>query len=79
MGTILQHWDEICQIIEDELPDSEELEQLLQSIGAPTTVEEIGQKRELVSITFKATKDIRDKYVLSRLAWDLGIIDSLAI
>lgn len=27
--------------------------------------------------TFKATKDIRDKYVLSRLAWDQGVLDEL--
>jgi hypothetical protein len=27
--------------------------------------------------TFKATEDIRDKYVLSRLAWDLGVTEEL--
>ena len=26
---------------------------------------------------FRATKDIRDKYVLSRLLWDLGILDEM--
>jgi len=29
--------------------------------------------------TFRATKDIRDKYVLSRLAWDLGVLDELVV
>jgi hypothetical protein len=29
-------------------------------------------------MTFKATKDIRDKYILSRLAFDLGTLDELA-
>ena len=28
-------------------------------------------------LSFRATKDIRDKYVLSRLAWDLGVLDEL--
>ena len=28
-----------------------------------------------LSTTLKATKDIRDKYVLSRFLWDLGIIE----
>ena len=32
----------------------------------------------LLPIFFMATKDIRDKYVLSRLAWDLGILEELA-
>jgi predicted dehydrogenase len=30
-----------------------------------------------MKLTFEATKDIRDKYVLSRLAWDLGVLDEL--
>ena len=29
-------------------------------------------------VTFKATKDIRDKYVLSRLAFDLGVLEEMA-
>lgn len=36
---------------------------------------EIGIEEELFAILFKASKDIRDKYVLSRLVWDLGIED----
>ena len=39
---------------------------------------EIGIDEELLPMTFKASKDIRDKYVLSRLAWDLGILDEIA-
>jgi hypothetical protein len=31
----------------------------------------------LESMIFRATKDIRDKYVLSRLLWDLGILDEM--
>ena len=46
-------------------------------IEAPKTPEEIGLGDTSIEVTFKATKDIRDKYVLSRLAWDLGVIDEL--
>lgn len=74
---ILEHWDELRQIMEEELPSSGELEQLWKAIGGPVTIEEIGQEEALLAITFKATKDIRDKYVLSRLAWDLGVIDEV--
>ena len=38
---------------------------------------EIGLDEEILPLTFKASKDIRDKYVLSRLCWDLGIIDDI--
>jgi hypothetical protein len=29
-------------------------------------------------MTLMATKDIRDKYILARLLWDLGILDEVA-
>ena len=41
------------------------------------TPEEIELGDTDLATTFKATKDIRDKYVLSRLAWDLGIIEEI--
>ena len=33
--------------------------------------------KEILPFTFGATRDIRDKYVLSRLAFDLGVTDIL--
>ena len=74
---ILAKWDEILAVIEEELPSSAELEALLDKIGAPKSASEIGVDEGIVPATFKATKDIRDKYVLSRLCHDLGIIDEI--
>ncbi len=73
LEVILSHWDEILQIIQEELPTSTELEDLFDKIGAPKTPQEIGVEEAILPLTFEATKDIRDKYVLSRLCWDLGI------
>ena len=69
---IINHWDEILQIIKEELPSSEALEILFEQIGAPKSLQEIGVDEAILPLTFEATKDIRDKYVLSRLCWDLG-------
>lgn len=33
--------------------------------------------KSILPMTFNATENIRDKYVLSRLCWDLGIIDDI--
>ena len=55
--------------------DRNEIESILNKIGAPKTAKEIGTDFKL-STTLKATKDIRDKYVLSRLLWDLGEIEN---
>lgn len=77
LDVIISHWDEIISVINEEIPSSEEIEKLLKKIGAPLTVEEIGLDQKDLGITFKATKDIRDKYVLSRLCQDIGVIDEI--
>ena len=74
---ILSNWDALLDIIRRELPTASQVEQLLQKIGAPTTLPQIGVEAGLESMIFRATKDIRDKYVLSRLLWDLGILDEM--
>lgn len=68
---ILKKWDVICEIIKTEIPSEKEIDRILTAIGSPNTPKEIGIDCD-VFMTFKATKDIRDKYVLSRLLWDLG-------
>jgi len=74
---ILANWDRILQIAA-ELPSSEALRAFFVSIGHPTTAEEIGLTPEDVRRAFLAAKDIRDKYVLGRLLWDLGELEDTA-
>ena len=75
---ILNKWETICKIIREEIPKQVEIERILNKIGAPKTAGEIGTDFKL-STTLKATKDIRDKYVLSRLLWDLGEIENFLV
>ena len=75
---IADNWDTILKIIEEELPSAAELSRIMDVIGISKDLNTIGVDTECARLTFKATKDIRDKYVLSRLAWDLGILDELA-
>ena len=51
-----------------------------QRLGREIDVVEIpeGYNDEQVKTTFTMTKDIRDKYVGTRLFWDLGILDEIA-
>lgn len=77
LDTILENWDNILTIMDEELTDFDSLKALLQELGAPTTLQELGTDDNLLPQIFKATKDIRDKYVLSRLCWDLGIIENI--
>lgn len=72
LGRIVENWDYIRSVIAEELPSSAELCQLMKSVGLPTDPAELGLDGDLDKV-FLATKDIRDKYVLSRLVWDLGL------
>ncbi len=74
---IEEHWDEILEIIDREIPSSERISSILNTIGISEDPMSIGVDSSVARMTFKATKDIRDKYVLSRLAWDLGILEEL--
>ena len=74
---IADNWDTLLQIIEEELPSADQLSAIMDTIGISKDLNTIGVDKECAKLTFRATKDIRDKYVLSRLAWDLGILDEL--
>lgn len=79
LEVILDNWDGILRIIDEELPSAEELTKLMELIELPMTSKELGIDEEILPMTFMTTKDIRDKYVLSRLGWDLGILEELKI
>ena len=77
LEVILEHWEEILSFIDEELPPSNELEKILTEIRAPKSVQEIGIDPCTLPAAFKATKDFRDKYVLTRLLWNLGLLDEV--
>lgn len=74
---IASNWDVIITILNEELPPSAEIEQILQTIGISADLQDLGVDSATAKLTFQSTKDIRDKYVLSRLSWDLGVMDDL--
>ena len=74
---ILSNWEEILEILRQELPGADQLEKLLDEVQLPKSLQELGTEESLFPTVFRTTADIRDKYVLSRLAWDLGITEEL--
>lgn len=77
LDKILDNWDEILRIA-SELPKAEELRAFFVSIGHPVSGLELGLTADDMREAFVAAKDIRDKYVLGRLLWDLGELESVA-
>ena len=77
LETIIDRWDEIINVIKT-FPKVEKLRNLMESIDFPTDASCIGYGSADIKKTFTMTKDIRDKYVGTRLLWDLGILDEFA-
>ena len=74
---IAENWNNIIQILNEELPTTTKISEIMDTIGISNDLQTIGVDSQTAKMTVKATKDIRDKYVLSRLAWDLGLLDEL--
>ena len=74
---IIEKWHDIIAVINQELPTLVELEALYDKVGLPKRLDEIGVATSMLPLIFKSAKDIRDKYVLPRLCFDLGIIDQI--
>lgn len=75
LDVMVAHWEDILQIILEELPAYEQVEQFMRKHGMPVTPAELGHSDIEVRNTYSATKDIREKYISSRLLWDLGLLD----
>ena len=74
---IIANWDGILAVI-NKLPTYDQMLQFMTELGAPISAEEFGVTPEQIRTTFTMTKDIRDKYVVSRLLWDLGLLEDAA-
>ncbi len=75
LENIIGNWDKIISAVKEELPDEESFNNIYSLAGIPKKPEEIGIDKSDIPMTFLCTKDIRNKYILSSLTWDLGIIE----
>lgn len=75
---LCERWEDVRRILREELPPAGEICALLRRIGAPVRPRDIGIDEGTLPLTFLATKDIRDKYILPRLLFDMGRLDEYA-
>lgn len=71
--TMKENWEEIQKTIEEGLPKVEEVKQLLESLDAPVHPDQVGLSLELVKEGIQAAKEVRDRYTLLQILWDLGL------
>ena len=69
---IIEKWDEILKIMDEELPDEGELRRQMRRIGLPVRPADIGISDRDAMDAFVCSRDIRDRYLLSSMLWDIG-------
>ncbi|MBO4378059.1 MAG: sn-glycerol-1-phosphate dehydrogenase [Clostridia bacterium] len=74
LDIILAQWQDILRIMDEELPPLQELEALMQQAEMPMTPAELGFDHQDVQDALAGSRDNRNKYLLSSLFWDLGLL-----
>ena len=75
LDNIINRWDDIQQIIREELPDERWLHDAMAATGMPLTPADIDVPERDVIDAFVGARDIRDKYLSCSMIWDLGLTD----
>ena len=71
------HWEEIDALLAA-LPSSESIMELLRSLQSPCLPAEIGVDGQLLKDTFLYCKEVRARYTILQLLWDLELLDPLS-
>ncbi|MBQ8390874.1 MAG: glycerol-1-phosphate dehydrogenase, partial [Oscillibacter sp.] len=71
-----KNWAEITALLEA-LPASETVAELLKSLGASYLPEQIEVDGEMLRNTFLYCKEVRARYTILQMVWDLGLLDTL--
>lgn len=77
INTMEAHWDEIDRLL-SALPASETVMELLRSLEAPCLPSEIGVDGGLLRDTLLYCKEVRARYTILQLLWDLDLLEPLA-
>lgn len=76
IDAIQLHWNEILQLL-DSLPRSEDLVAILKSLASPCTPAEIGVDTDLLRKTLLYCKEVRPRYTILQMLWDLDVLKPL--
>lgn len=73
---IEDNWDSIVETI-NKVPSSQQIECFLNEAGAPTSPQDIGIDNNIIKDTIIYAKEVRQRYTILRLLWDMGLLDKI--
>lgn len=74
----LDSWQFIQSVMEEELPSTQDLRALMESLGMACTPKALGISLEDTKKALVGSREIRDKYLTSSMLWDLGLLHAFA-
>jgi glycerol-1-phosphate dehydrogenase [NAD(P)+] len=74
---IRQNWPQVAAVLQEE-PVTAEIKNLLAAVGAPVNPKEIGVAGDIIYNSIIYAREIRSRYTVLQLAWDLGLIEPAA-
>ena len=77
VGGIVQRWPELRAETGAIVRGVDELKGALSAAGAPTTAAELGVSQDEARELFVVARDMRARYTVLDLAWDLGLLEEL--
>ena len=77
IDTMETHWEDILKLL-DALPSSLEIITLLRSLNAPCLPQEIGVDRTMLYQTLLYCKEVRPRYTILQMLWDLELLEHLS-
>lgn len=77
IDSIESKWEQILEIL-NTLPSSETVMKLLQLLDAPYLPSQIDIDDKLLKNTFLYCKEVRNRYTILQMVWDLGLLDELS-
>ena len=78
LDVMKEKWDQVCAVIESEIPDLRKMEQLMNDLGSPINPAQIGVSKELVRDGIILAKEVRNRYTILQMLWDLGLLENYA-
>ena len=74
---IRENLDKILKIIKD-VPKTQEIIEILKSVGAPYTPAQVGIDEKMLVDCIKMAKEVRTRYTILNLLSDIGVLDDFA-
>jgi len=78
LNSIQKNWGEIISTVKEIVPLTGKIQSILNEAGAPVSPQQIGVSSEIVSNSLIYGKEIRTRYTVLQLLWDIGVLDEFS-